>query len=344
MKFKKLLILIVILFAIIVVSFIKKANLDKNAAIENQPPPPTMVTQEIAPGFVSKLLISKGSEEAGRLLTVSKNGGGEWVIDSHFNTKARKSQVESVLKNLSGLKGEFRSDSKDVLEDYSLLETQAYHLELQGSDNQALAHVLVSPLRTRGTKNFVRNAKSSTVVVTDSDILTSLGLYSKDAKLDYKMFADFKVVVTEASKIQSLELTQPKSTPFLMTKREDVKNKTVTWISGMADKEITLETGKVNELISNILNLYAKESADPAGTVYGFNEKAAPWIRIQLKPEEKPNEIMLFLGLRFEATKTYFLKSIPDGQVYALSDASIDAILKKNSDSFLTSAALAKKS
>ena len=343
MKFKKLLILIVILFAIVIVSFVKKANLDNREAKSREVPPPTAVTQEISTGFVSKVVISKGKEEGTRLI-LSKNSSGDWFIDSHFKTKARKSSAENLLKDLSGLKGELYSDAKEVLGDYSLMETQAYHLELQSSEGKTLTHVLVSPLRTRGTKNFVRSAGSNKVAVTSTDILTSLGLYSKDAKLDYKTFADFKVVVTEASKIQSLELTQPKSAPFLITKKEDPKDKTITWVLGSKGKETVLDTGKVNELISNILNLYGKDTADPAGTAYGFNEKAAPWIKIRLKPEAKPNEITLFLGSRFEATKTYFLKSIPDGQVYALSDASMDAILKKNSDSFLTSAALAKKS
>lgn len=334
MKLKKLLALTAVLIVILIASFVKKANDEKDTVKQRQTQPLAAITQDIATAFVTKIVITPAGADKASKLILSKDASGDWVIESRYNTKARKWAVDNLLGNMANLKGEPAGESKEVLNDFSILDDQGIHLELKGSGEKALAHVVVSPLRTRGTKNFVRSADSHKVVMTESDLLSNLGLYTKDAKIDYKTFAELRIARFDTAKVTGLELSPPKAERLVFTKKEDPKDKKALWTYAADGQETELDAVQVNELLSGISNLYGKDSVDPAASSYGIDEKT-PWVVLRFKPEEKPEPLTFYLGSHADDKKSYFIKAMPDAIIYEVADSAVEPLLKKNKESFL---------
>lgn len=197
MKFKKLVILIVALAVLIAAALVKKAR--ENGPDQKKPSPAVKVLREtLSPAFVQKVVLSK-ADDAGEKIVLRKDNANEWILESRVNTRARKDRVEALIKNVTELGGEIRSESKEVLKDFSLLESQAIQIQLRGAEDKVIASVLVSPLRPTGGLNFVRLADSDRVIVASPDILSTLGIYAKSDKLDDKLFADLQAVKPEPS-------------------------------------------------------------------------------------------------------------------------------------------------
>ena len=190
MKFKKLVVLLVLLAIIGTASLIKKNALEKEnqkskgqALLQSEP----LLGKDFSAGFVTKIDLRRGVTDSERT-TLTKDASGDWSLDP--KTPGKKERTEALLKSLAEIRGELRAENEAVLEDFSLTDEKAFHFILYGSSGNELAHVLVSPLRPRGTQNFVRLSNSQRVLVTDTDILASLGIYSETDKLDSLSFAD----------------------------------------------------------------------------------------------------------------------------------------------------------
>ena len=335
MKFKKLVALLLVLAALAGAALVKKAALDKERRAESGEvlKAETALGAEISPAFVSKIDLKRGDE----VLTFSK-GDERWTIPTHYGTHARKDAVDELLKKLSAVRGEARSENPSVLEDFSLTDAKAIHIRLLGAGDKELAHFLLSPLRSRGTQNFIRLAGSPKVLVTAADVLAALNIFSKDDKLDYHGFAEFRVAGIDSSKISSFELTVTgaQKLPFVKTEEKD---KPVSWSLG-DDATATIDAQKVGEFLSSVYNLYAGDNVDPAAHAKDF--QGEPWLRLHLKPGEKPETLEIRSAPRSEEKKTRFLQVMPEGLVYEISDAQVEALLGKNREFFITKASASK--
>ena len=77
---------------------------------------------------------------------------------SAWDAPVSNGRIDALLKNLSGLRGEFRSDSETVLADYGLSDDTAVKVRIYGKDGALAAAVdsvvvarqrrRVSPTRT----------------------------------------------------------------------------------------------------------------------------------------------------------------------------------------------------
>ena len=191
MKLKKLLILVAVLAVIGALSLAKKNNLEKAGTLNGrlvlaQTEP--LLAKDFSQGFVTKMDVYRAGDPSERLL-FAKDVSGKWVLQNHDNEPTRNEAVDSLLKSMTELRGELRSEDAAVLGDYSLKDEQAFHFQFFGNEGTELAHVLVSPLRPRGTQNFVRLAGSNKALVTDTDILASLSIFSPQDRLEKNTFA-----------------------------------------------------------------------------------------------------------------------------------------------------------
>ena len=70
-----------------------------------------------------KCYLSGKEEEAVHLVREDEG----WVVRSKFNASAQESKVKELLDQLAGLKGELRSSSDEVLEDYGIADDSAVY-------------------------------------------------------------------------------------------------------------------------------------------------------------------------------------------------------------------------
>ena len=164
MKPKKLAVLIVVLALLVAAGLWKKSELRRSERAAAQKPAQTQVP--LGPGFstafVTKVELRRGSSDPDKLVLV-KDASDSWTLQSRYGTHAQKSTVEDLLRSLTDLRGEVRAEDNAVLGDFSLTDEKAFHFELSGSDGHVLSHILLSPLRPRGTQNFVRLDRKSVV-------------------------------------------------------------------------------------------------------------------------------------------------------------------------------------
>ena len=187
MKFKKLLFLVSFCATLLVLAMFKQHAGGPPSLALDASSGETVVGSAFTVGDVTKLEIYRG-EGKDETLTLAKDASGRWTFTSRFGTRARKEGVESLLNHLAGLRGELRSESKDLLKDYSITDDKAFHFKVYDSAGKVLAHRVVSALRPRGTQNFVRETGSDKVVITLTDVLADIGIFSDQDTLSDKTF------------------------------------------------------------------------------------------------------------------------------------------------------------
>ena len=326
MKFKKLLFLIAVLAVLVVAGLVKRVHVQKaeqdqqKAAVAVQPLLKSLETSE-----VSKLSCQAGDDDKGAVL-LRKQESGDWVVESHFGARAKKWQVDQLLKNVSSAKGELRSDSAEVLGDYRLLENQAVHLRFFGASGKELCHLLISPERAPAWQNFVRLAGSKQVLLISGDLLSNLGVNKKEDKPDPKNFTDLQAVKLDVSKVTKIE-TNASKTPWTLVKTEDKEKKKPVWNfepPAPGQKE-EVDPDKVSNFISSLTRLNGQSVLDPKAAGYGFDEKPF-WIRLSHTKDDKPVQTELYLGKPDAEKKTAALKVMPEGLVYEVNGASTEAV------------------
>ncbi len=328
MKFKKLLILVLAAAVLVLLNVLKKFETDKDRSAHDRDARATvrLVQAEITPAFVDRVSIRKGGAGGDELTLVKPDG--EWRIESRFGARAGSGQVENLIRKLSEARGEPRTDSADVLGDFLLREDQAYQISIsaKGSD---LARVLVSPKRSSPTENFARTAGSNRIFSTDTDFLSVLGIYAEGSKLDYKVFADLRVVPADVSKVTRIAASPAKGADVLLVKKEG--SGPAEWHFD-SDAGPDADTAKVNEFLSGVTNLFANDALDPAGTDYGFDENKV-WLSLTESKDGKTAEYRLLLGSR--SAGAVHLKSLPEARVFEVAEAGVDSLLARDKASFV---------
>jgi hypothetical protein len=325
MKFKKLLILLGVLSALGALSVLKQVRGPAEPAAE------LVESTQVGASFdvPSARRVDIHRLESERLAFV-KDGSGGWSLASHFGTRVRKEPFESLLRDVSALRGELRAESADLFGDFSITEEKAIQIEVFGADDRKLAHVLLSARRPRGTQNFVRLAGSDRVFVTDTDLLASLSLFSDTDTLSHRAFADLRLTGgLEVQKVSAIDIAPPLAKSFSLVRKEEPKD---AWAFDRGAEEP--DPARINEFISSLNNLYAGESLDPAPHAKDF-PGSAPWVRIRMKAGEKPESVELWLGAPSAQKKTRLVRVLPEGLVYEVPEPSLEAPLKRTRETFL---------
>lgn len=328
MKLKKLITLLIVLAVLIVLAAVKISANRREAAKEKQPAVLYSLNKDVSTAFVSKLAVYRGDDAKDKVV-LEKSDAGDWSVTSHFGQRARKDAVERLLKDAAGLKGEVRADKKDVLGDFHLTDAQAVHIEFYGPGDKPLADTLVSPLRVAASENFARSKNSDKVIAADTDVLSDLGIYDKDAKPDYKRFADMQALNVKPDELDRIEIAQEKAAPLVLVKQPDKGN---FWVFEPADPKVEVDPNKVTQYVNLVNNLYASETLDP--TTPGLGLASEPLVSLTVKKEGKPSALKLFAAPENKDKKTADIRVDSTGPVFRLGAPSVDA-LKKDKNFFL---------
>lgn len=217
-----------------------------------------------------------------RQLTLVKQAES-WVVSDRFNAGADKSKVEQFFQTLGNLKGELRSDSKDVIKDYELDEKHAMKISLYKPGATSPNWVLFGGKKADYRTHFVRLNGSNKVYVIEKDMRSEVGATSgKEGKgPDYKKFVDLKLYhlddkdvakITLNSNLVDFQLVKetieipvepkkeakdakkdPKAAPQAETKKTDI------WKVVSSNISFLLKEGGVKKLLSTLKGVQAKE-------------------------------------------------------------------------------------
>jgi hypothetical protein len=339
MKFKKLLVLCVLLGVLLILAVVKNAVRKKNEA-----PTPLKseslfaLTKELPEGFISKIVVYKGDDEKNKL-TLAKDTLNNWILEEKFGLKARKEMVEALLKDAAGLEGEVRGDSRSVWNDFGITDQQGVHVIFESHGPNPLAHLVVSFTKPAWNSNFVRLFDSEKVVLVDKDILSRLNLYAQDAKLDANTFADYKMLSLEAKDVTRFEIARGSESPVVFVKKEGENNAAATWRLE-ADGRKEIDTAQVDTYLQFAANTYGQECFDRKASVYGLDK---PSLKLSFFIKGAAPPLELVVGTYLEAQKAFYAKATPGGLVYRVPEASVTNLKKDKSFFFKISPNASKK-
>jgi len=337
MKLKKLIILIAIVSLLTALALIKN-NVTKKQLVQEEiaASRPFALTEDLAVGFIRKITIYRGDDEKNKIILL-KDDTDNWRIENKFNVKARKENVENLLRDLSGLKGELRAESKSVFGDFHLEDTQGIHIILEAQDAKTLAHIIVSADKPGWDSSFLRLKDSEKIILAPKDIPGRLNIYSKEAKLDNNYFADFKLLSFDPKKIEKIETARKGKNLLTLVKKKESDNKYI-WDFEPAVKKAEIDPGKIDSFLQNASNTFAQDSLDPGLIDYGFGQDN---FSLALETDEKKT-LAIEVGNYLEKEKAYYVKITPENQVFKVPEYAIQNI-KKDKNYFLKEKTPAKK-
>jgi len=328
MKAKKLTVLAVLVILLAGAVVLKAVGTRKQGAVLEKAVASSIVAvlpSDVVPVQVSRIEILTGDKTDGGVV-LEKKSDGEWVIPSHFGTRGAKWSIDDLLKSVSGLKGELRSESPGVLGDFEIDDARAISVRFFAADQSEVAHLLVSPLRPFGIQNFVRVAGSNRVYVTQTDVLGALGIYEKGAAPDYRVFAHQQTLKFDISSVVKFLLTQPNGSALTLVKKEKAEDKTIYWEFDPADSS-EVDPAKASEWLSSAVNFYGQGAVDPAGD-HGFGAK--PFLTIWHGDAANPSAIELYTGKPGE-DKMLVVKTTPDNLAWQIPSDALDRLKKEKS-------------
>jgi len=329
MKFKKLLIIAGVVLCLLALAAIKNIAVKRQASKKGNEIAVIDLTKDVSEGFVSKIIVYKGSDEKSKM-TLRKDPSGKWILENRFGLSARKEAVDSLLKELSDVSGEVRSDSKLVLEDFSISDVSGVHVILKAANDKVLKHMVVGLKRPVWNMNFIRLAQDANVIAAQKDILSRLNLYDVTSKLDEDYFADLKILTFDINKVERLELKEADKKGLFLVKGSSNETASLpAWNLEPPVKGQVIDPSKVDGFLQNIANMYAQDALDPALNTYGFDD---PSLDIKLFiSQDNSAPIQLIFGKYLEPQKAFFLRVLPKGLVFRVPETFVQNLKKERS-------------
>ena len=323
MDMKKLFIIILVVCALFGLVAVKKAvRLRQEAALTaSQQASDVELTKDLTASFLSGIVVYEGSEPDKKLV-VSKDTQGHWIIASLYGVRARSQAIDDILNGLRNLKGELRADSKDVLADFGIEDAKGLHVILESEGKTSLSHLVVSLKNPQLRKSFVRRAGSTQVVLVNKDVPGFFHIFDNEG-VNAEFLADLKLFTFETKDIKKIIIAGKGALVF--TRNE-------SWnMEPAPGKQETLDQEAVNRLVSDVLNMNAREVVDPAGTSYGFDK---PLLTMVMEDAAGNKPVQLEVGNIVGQGKGYYIRVPPAKFVYKINEDEIGNI-KKDRGAFL---------
>jgi len=154
-------------------------------------------------GTVSRLVLGHGTDAEAVVL---ENGTEGWVVATAWGAAANGPRVDAVLRAVSDLNGEFRSDDPGVLADYGLGDTTSVSIRAWNKEGEEVLALEVGGKPDRHPGNFVRRPGTSDVYVTGQSLLSPLGLYGGPARPGSRHFLELQAVTQERNDVDAIVL------------------------------------------------------------------------------------------------------------------------------------------
>ncbi|QAT17787.1 hypothetical protein BU251_08670 [Candidatus Velamenicoccus archaeovorus] len=345
MKFKKLIILFVVLGALVLLAVVKKTVVKPRAIPFEKAEEATLseLTPRITADFISKVIVYQGRSEAKKVV-FSRNAAKEWIVENKFSAPARKNVPEELIKYLSGLKGELRTDSKAVFSDFQIADNEGLHIVLVNTADKEAVHLVVGLTKAAWNESFVRVLGAQKVFLVEKNFLMVLGLSSDPkAELRARSYLDLKIFPGDlAAAADRLEIkAAPAARPFVLKKSGEGPSAAAGWQLDPPDPRAPVDQARMDEFLRTISDLQARDVMDPNVTTYGF-DKPTSTIIVNAKKKEVAVSYRLEIGNFDAAQKSYYARLVPGNIVYRLPEETA-MFLKKDRSFFLQQASKGKQ-
>lgn len=337
-KPRNLIIMAVVLAALVAVSLWQKSSHDKTTSRSS--------TEMVISGALVKEdlgRITAGFGENQEAVVLEKQPDG-WVVASAWNSPANSERIDTLLRNLSNLHGEFRSDSDAVLADYGLTDNTAVTVRGYATDGSDAFGLDIGKSPERSPGNFMRSPGQSKVYVSTQGLLSHLGLYGEPEAPNSKHFLQLEVVKEDRQAVDGITLQDGDVTielvkEFSVTEpaeegAEPTIDRTVwEWKMRQPQSTAAVKT-KADAVLGALVSLRATDVDDPtvAGSNYGLD---APARTATVNFNDGRQIVLAFGGQRAQQDDVsggIWMQKAGDPTVWVVTDYSLTNIFKTVED------------
>ena len=342
LKNRNLYLLAGVLAVLILVSLLQGALHRKSVS---RPAETKLLQTELQAADVARVALGYGADSTAVVLERLPD---RWSVRSAYGFPASQPKIDELLKAQADLRGEFRSNSADVLDDYSLDRDHAVNVTVFGKDFQPVLRLLVGKRPAGATGDFVRRPGSNEVYLTSASLLNALSLYGGPAKPQSRNFIELQAYKAERDDVDAILLEDNGQTIELV---KDIQAKPATAgapgysTKGGVDRSIyewrlvkpkakpALKT-KADALLSALTTIRAADVADPKGDLMGYGLlKAARKATLRLKTGK--SFTLYFGGTRPEAPDQpggVFMRTDADNTIWVVRESLLAAMFPKADD------------
>lgn len=339
-KTKNLVILAVALALLLGINLMQRSGHEKATS---QSSVSELVPTGIVPDDLSRITLSQGEHEDAVVLSNTPTG---WQVDTAWNSQANLDRVESLVRNLTGLTGEFRSDNADVLSDYGLADGDALKIRAFDPAGAAVIAVDVGRKTERGQGNFVRQPDNNKVYVSQKNLLAQVGLYGEikppsnrfffelQAVKEDRLDVDRIVIDSGAGKLDLVKDFAEEPVAEGAEESEPVLDRN-TWEWQLAGRPgVALAKTKVDAVLNSLVAVRANDLVDPAADLadYGLDQ---PGRRAELHLQDG-RVLELNFGRDREAADDVpagtYLKIADQSPVWVVTEYAVKNIFKELAD------------
>lgn len=199
-KNKNIIILAAVLVVLLGVSVMQKSSHRK---VTNRSATETVLAGIMSSDQLGKITLAHGESEPTVVLVAGPTG---WLVASAWDARANQDRIDTLLRNLSDLRGEFRSDRQEVLADYQLDDASAVRIRAYDGDGKQTLALDIGGKPEGAQGNFIRRPDSPAAYLSPADLLTHLGLYGGPGTPLNRHFLDLQAFQADRLAVDRLAL------------------------------------------------------------------------------------------------------------------------------------------
>jgi hypothetical protein len=303
---KNLVILAVVLAVLIAISLTQRLAHDRKTAGGSST---ELVAGEYTRDSLGKVVIGRGARTEAVVLTAAP---GNWKVTSAWDAPANMQRVDGLLQALSNLRGEFRSDSKNVLADYGFTDSSTVRITAFDPAGKEVFAVEAGEKPRQGTGCFVRRPGGSEVYLAAGDLLGAMGVYGAAAGPQSRHFLDLQAFKCDRQDIDAMTLVDGGKSLSLTKTFQTVQpapgdtthtgpyTDRANW-EWRVDPRRPVAKSKVDAVLAAVTNLRAQDLADPGApaAAYGL---AMPARQVSVKSADGSTTTISFGSTRAAGT------------------------------------------
>jgi len=336
---KNLLLLAGILAVLIVISIVQSTRHERATS---RPSSEVLLPGEFARADLGRLTVGYGREPAAVVLEQGEDG---WRVATAWNARAADQRRDTLLQGLSDLRGEFRSDSPDVVGDYGFTDSTTVTLTGYRPDGATAFTIEVGGAPSGGQGNFVRRPGTSEVYLTSLNLRSNLGMWGATDRPASRHFLELQAYKADRQAIDAIRLqgdavldlvkefamVEPAPDDSLHTAPYADRTQWEWRLEQPLGKKLgqAVKT-KADGVLGAVTNLRGQDVADPAAglAAYGLD---APARQATLRLDSGQEVTLAFGGKREAAGTTpggYYALVAGDPTVWVVGEYNVNNIFK----------------
>jgi len=341
---KNLLLLAAILVVLVVISVVQDRSHERSTS---RPSSEVLVPGEFARADLDRLTIAHGGEVAVEMVA---GPDGDWRLATAHDARVNAQRLDTLLDSLSDLRGEFRSDAAAVVPDYGFTDSTTITITGLGPGGDEVLAIEVGGKPQGSQGNFVKRPGSDEVYLTQTNLLSNLGLWTGPERPTSRHFLELQALRVEKRDVDAVRVESPDGTLVLVKEFamvEPAPDDTVR-TEPFADRdtwEWRLEDGqgrdlgtavktKADAVLNAATSIRAQDVADPGADLaaYGLD---APARTVTLTHGDGTTTVLRFGDEREAGDKTpggHYALLGEDPTVWVVGTFTVNNIFKERGD------------